>query len=359
MGDRMTRRGVPLTEEHKQKIRRWQAAHSNPWTGRTWDSLGREHPFRGRQHSRESKEKMRLAKLGRKVGSRLSTEEQEAKAEALSKGERWYFFQRPCKRGHTTKRSVATGHCYTCERTYVQAQYSRRAVAEPDLMLYRSARQRARTENACFELTREDIRTVWPADGMCPILGFPLRHQGVTSEYSPSLDRIDPKLGYIPGNVAVISYQANRIKQRVTDPSVFERLAAWMENPDSSIVGPEYHVCTGSVTRCSCGRMRETARSTARKNGLPFGITVEDIRSAWPKDNKCPIFGVDLHQNSTKGPSAASPSLDKLIPELGYVPGNIAVISHLANRMKSNVTNPVVFRRLAVWMQGQLVGEIR
>ena len=42
---------------------------------------------------------------------------------------------------------------------------------------------------------------------------------------SPSLDRIKPHIGYIRGNVRVISYQANRIKCDCTDPDIFQRLA--------------------------------------------------------------------------------------------------------------------------------------
>ena len=39
-----------------------------------------------------------------------------------------------------------------------------------------------------------------------------------------------------------------------------------------------------------------------------------------------------------KGAVPSSPSLDRIIPELGYVPGNVQVISHQANTMKSNAT---------------------
>jgi len=35
---------------------------------------------------------------------------------------------------------------------------------------------------------------------------------------------------------------------------------------------------------------------------------------------------------------------------LGYVPGNIAVISHFANTMKQNCTDSEVFRRLADYL---------
>lgn len=35
---------------------------------------------------------------------------------------------------------------------------------------------------------------------------------------------------------------------------------------------------------------------------------------------------------------AASPSLDRIIPTLGYVPGNVWVISHRANELKRDAT---------------------
>lgn len=46
----------------------------------------------------------------------------------------------------------------------------------------------------------------------CPMLGIPLRLQGPRSANSPSLDRLDPALGYVPNNVRVISDHANRLK---------------------------------------------------------------------------------------------------------------------------------------------------
>jgi hypothetical protein len=47
----------------------------------------------------------------------------------------------------------------------------------------------------------------------CPILGTELNYfaEG-RDENSPSFDRIDPKKGYVKGNVAIISLRANRIK---------------------------------------------------------------------------------------------------------------------------------------------------
>lgn len=47
----------------------------------------------------------------------------------------------------------------------------------------------------------------------CPILGLKLDYFAETrQENSPSFDRIDPSKGYIKGNVAIVSWRANRIK---------------------------------------------------------------------------------------------------------------------------------------------------
>lgn len=51
----------------------------------------------------------------------------------------------------------------------------------------------------------------WPSH--CPILGLELDYfADVRQENSPSIDRIDSTKGYIPGNVVVCSWRANRLK---------------------------------------------------------------------------------------------------------------------------------------------------
>lgn len=78
-------------------------------------------------------------------------------------------------------------------------------------MLVRS-RSSAKQRGIEFGLTREDL--VWPTH--CPVLGIELRY--VRDRFSPhrddypTLDRWDNSKGYVPGNVFVISWRANRIK---------------------------------------------------------------------------------------------------------------------------------------------------
>ncbi len=44
---------------------------------------------------------------------------------------------------------------------------------------------------------------------------------------SPSLDRLDNTLGYIPGNVQVISWKANQIKSNATLQEL-QAIVAWL-----------------------------------------------------------------------------------------------------------------------------------
>ena len=75
----------------------------------------------------------------------------------------------------------------------------------------------------------------------------------------------------------------------------------------------------------------KAAKSRAKKQNLPFNLELEDIIIP----AYCPILEIELFTNKEKSCNN-SPSLDKIIPNLGYVKGNIKVISHLANSMKNS-----------------------
>lgn len=73
------------------------------------------------------------------------------------------------------------------------------------------------------------------------------------------------------------------------------------------------------------------AKARAKAKGVPFSITKEDIKIP----THCPILGIELKLDNT-AVQPDSPSLDKINPALGYVPGNVWVISHRANAMKQD-----------------------
>jgi hypothetical protein len=74
-------------------------------------------------------------------------------------------------------------------------------------------------------------------------------------------------------------------------------------------------------------------RQRCKKCNIDFNISEEDVLI--PKI--CPILEIPL-KRGTKGDYDGSPTIDRLIPELGYVKGNVKVISMMANRMKTNAT---------------------
>lgn len=77
------------------------------------------------------------------------------------------------------------------------------------------------------------------------------------------------------------------------------------------------------------------ARNRALVRGIPFTISLADV----VVPPTCPVFGMPLKPHfGSSGGRPDSPSLDRIIPALGYIPGNVRVISHLANSMKGNAT---------------------
>lgn len=127
------------------------------------------------------------------------------------------------------------------------------------------------------------------------------------------------------------------------------RLTHWGTEPEwqSSYVDP------------LVARMYHAAKARARIKGLPFTITHDDIVIP----DYCPALGTPLVWNGgTLG--IDSISLDRIQPQLGYVPGNVAVISALANTLKGNKSidqvcaraaaglgaRPIELRAVAAWL---------
>jgi len=151
------------------------------------------------------------------------------KQQAAARGEKFYTTGVPCRNGHVGPRYTNGGECYECALA-IQRDPKRRAYT-----LWWGAQDRAKKLELSCNVTREYIESIWPKDDCCPILHQPFvypdgkpKRRGALP-LTPSIDRIKPELGYVEGNVAVISHCANTLKGNCTDPAVFRRIAAWLE----------------------------------------------------------------------------------------------------------------------------------
>lgn len=99
---------------------------------------------------------------------------------------------------------------------------------EPWKVLLTNAKSRAKKKGLDFSITESYIKSIWV--DRCPILGIDLVvSANRCQDNSYSLDRIDSTKGYVEGNVMVVSYRANVIKNMGTAEE-HRLIAEWMES---------------------------------------------------------------------------------------------------------------------------------
>ena len=76
------------------------------------------------------------------------------------------------------------------------------------------------------------------------------------------------------------------------------------------------------------------AKKRAKKKNIEFSIGAEDLE----KVTHCPLLGIEFSFSNTRASRHDSPSIDRIDPSKGYIPGNVWVISQKANTIKSNAT---------------------
>jgi hypothetical protein len=84
-----------------------------------------------------------------------------------------------------------------------------------------------------------------------------------------------------------------------------------------------------------CSQMYSSSRKRAKILNISHDINSTYLISIAPQ--VCPILNIKLDYLS-KEKSKNSPSLDRINPDVGYIVGNVHIISYLANLMKSNAT---------------------
>jgi hypothetical protein len=142
------------------------------------------------------------------------------------------------------------------------------------------------------------------------------------------------------------------------------------KNRQGHLVSKTHRECTGCGTifeitskmtlckKCNCERvksltpqwkMHQRAKMRSKAKGMEFTIEVDDVVIP----DYCPMTGRAINVNSGKsGAYKNSPSLDRIDNAKGYVPGNIQVISQLANAMKGAASEDELVQ-FAMWVLKQ------
>jgi hypothetical protein len=106
--------------------------------------------------------------------------------------------------------------CSECEKDRFYKRYR----SNPIPQLIYNFKKRAKLAGVPFDLEPQDIKNKLNlTNTKCPVLGVNMEISKLGSknnDLTPSIDRIDPKKGYVKDNIIVVSMRANRIKNDAT-----------------------------------------------------------------------------------------------------------------------------------------------
>lgn len=156
------------------------------------------------------------------------------RTQAILEGKVYYYTGKPCKRGHVSSRRVSNYICIECSRE-VYAVRDREDYRNGDTFKrqYSSRMQYAKRNNIPFTIKYEDIEK----PKYCPVFGIELNYgwSGLDRRdpAKATFDKLNPELGYVPGNVFVISWRANKLKSDMTHKELKQIIKYMRENNET------------------------------------------------------------------------------------------------------------------------------
>jgi len=104
----------------------------------------------------------------------------------------------------------------------------------------------------------------------------------------------------------------------------------------------EYHKTYTKTKRGHVNRYLVRAKKRALEKGISFDLDLDYLYSI--ATDACPVFGVEFSWGRQQGARHRyTPSLDRVIPELGYIKGNVVFISMWANTIKLDATEKEIY----------------
>lgn len=198
----------------------------------------------------------------------------------------------------------------------------------------------------------------------CPCCGVTFRSNGTGrgDPTSPTLDHLVPGIRG-RSNARLLCSGCNQIKQDAL-PWMIHRVADWMTLTPAEMIERASALPEMERKQLDGGDRRKVMLGNklrhSKGKGVEFTLTLEDI--TWSAS--CPVFGIPFllpgsaertaRCGSKGGPVWNSPNFDRIDPTKGYIPGNVVLISTLANTIKQDATSPERIRQVADWFDREL-----
>lgn len=115
--------------------------------------------------------------------------------------------------------------------------YRRSKAISPWRYMVHAARSRASAKALTFNLTNEWAESRWT--GKCELTGIPFVITSGRTPYSPSLDRIDQKEGYLVGNCRFILWGLNALRGPASDATMYAIAEALLRARDANTAHPQ------------------------------------------------------------------------------------------------------------------------
>jgi hypothetical protein len=133
--------------------------------------------------------------------------------------------------------------------------------------------------------------------------------------------------------------EKNRVYRRsLPREVVLERRARWYE-AHKVRAKQRYHATRTWLPWLNALR---GSKQRAVKHNIPFTLTKEWAEARWT--GRCEVTNIEFVLSDKRSPYLFSPSLDRIIPTLGYTPENSRFVLHAVNALKGQGTDEDMLR---------------
>jgi len=126
----------------------------------------------------------------------------------------------------------------------------------------------------------------------------------------------------------------------------FEEYETYVNNFERVMTDP-HSVNGGNYNVVLINKLYAIRSRTKQFDLPPVDVDLEYLHEIYPIDGFCPITGIKMIKSGNNNPN--SPTTDRIIPDKGYVKGNIVWMSMKANSIKWNNTLQQLKDNLTFW----------